>query len=199
VVGSGGADILIGGRGNDTLAVSDLTFKRIVGGNGTDTLRLDGRGHLLDLSTVPDNRIVNIEQIDITGSGNNTLTLNFREVLNSSSHSNTLIVRRDAGDTVNRGSGWSQQANETINSNTFEVFKQGEAILKIQKPANAVPIVTIPTGTATYTENAAPILPFLPSTVTDADMQILNGGRLYVTNANADPNDRLTIHSSLIS
>ncbi|HAC91512.1 MAG TPA: hypothetical protein DCF63_12915, partial [Planctomycetaceae bacterium] len=132
VVGNGGADILIGGRGNDVLAVSDLTFKRMVGGTGTDTLRLDGSGHHLDLTTIPDNRIVDIEQIDITGSGNNTLTLTHREVLNISSHSNTLVVRRNAGDSLNIGPGWTQQANETVGPDTCEVFTQGAATLKVQ-------------------------------------------------------------------
>jgi hypothetical protein len=75
---------------------------------------------------------VDIEQIDITGGGNNTLTLDVSEVLNLSSHSNTLVVRRNAGDVVNIGPGWTQQANEVIGPDTFEVFTQGAAILKIQ-------------------------------------------------------------------
>ncbi len=125
LLGGGGADVLLGGRGNDILAVSDLNFKRIVGGNGTDTLRLDVSGLTLDLTTIADNRILGIEQINITGSGNNTLTLTAREVLNLSDESNTLVVRRDSGDTVNIGSGWTTGANETMGDETFEVFSQG--------------------------------------------------------------------------
>ncbi len=132
IVGNGGADSLFGGRGNDTLAVSDLNFRRVIGGNGVDTLRVDAAGISMDLTTIRDNRILGIETIDITGSGSNTLTLNQREVLNISEHSNTLIVRRNADDVVNMDTGWTQLANETISGRPFLVYAQGQARLKIQ-------------------------------------------------------------------
>ena len=155
LIGAGGADVLIGGQGNDVLAVSDLSFRRIIGGNGIDTLRIDGSGLSLDLTTIRDNRILDIEEINITGSGNNTLTLTQREVLNLSSSSNTLIVRRNSGDIVNRGAGWTQIASETIGGIPFEVFTQGRATLKVQ--ASLAPVVTLRTATTTYVENAAPL------------------------------------------
>lgn len=133
LVGNGGADILIGGRGDDILAVSDMNFKRIVGGNGNDTLRLDGSGLTLDLTTIRDNRILDIEVIDIRGTGSNTLVLNAKEVRNLSSHSNTLLVLRNLDDTVSIGTGWTQGANEVIGLNTFNVFTQGNAVIKLQE------------------------------------------------------------------
>ncbi|MEQ1828955.1 MAG: integrin alpha, partial [Pirellula sp.] len=141
LVGNGGADVLIGGQGNDVLAVSDMTFKRIVGGTGDDTLRLDGSGMLLDLTTLADNRLFDVESIDIRGSGANTLTLNLQEVRNISDASNTLVVRRGDDDTVNIGIGWIQQANETIDSAVFNVFQQGNMTLKVSaKTATAASI-----------------------------------------------------------
>jgi FG-GAP repeat/RTX calcium-binding nonapeptide repeat (4 copies) len=137
LAGGGGADVLLGGRGNDVLAVSDLSFQRIVGGNGSDTLWLDGSGLNLDVTSIPDNRIVDIETLDIIGSGNNTLTLNHREVLNLSSTTNTLIVRRNAGDVVNMGSGWTLVGSETIGLDSFQVYSQGQAQLKVQAVAQA--------------------------------------------------------------
>ena len=131
LVGAGGADVQIGGQGNDVLAVSDLTFRRIIGGTGDDTLRLDGSGMTLNLTTLRDNRMKGIETIDITGSGVNTITLNQREVLNLSNESNRLIVRRNVGDVVNMGSGWTQGSNQTIGPDIFEVFSQGAATLFI--------------------------------------------------------------------
>ncbi|TWT84610.1 Bifunctional hemolysin/adenylate cyclase precursor [Planctomycetes bacterium CA13] len=134
LVGAGGRDVLRGGEGDDILAVGDLTFARLVGGNGFDTLRLDTGGVTLDLTTLPDNRILGIEQIDIVGTGDNTLTLDLQEVLNISDESNTLVVRKDADDTVNVGAGWIQQPGEWIDGGTYHVFTQGAAILKIQTP-----------------------------------------------------------------
>jgi hypothetical protein len=139
LIGNGGADVLTGGQGNDVLAVSDLTFRRLVGGTGSDTLRLDGSGLTLNLTTIADNRILGIEQIDITGTGDNTLALNYREVLNISDESNTLVVRRNAGDAVNIGSGWTQAANETIGLDIFNVYTQGAATLKVQVNVNDPP------------------------------------------------------------
>ena len=81
LIGGGGADSLRGGEGDDTLAISDLGFTRAVGGTGTDTLRLDTAAATLDLTTLADNRLLGIGQIDIGGSGANTLVLDVQEVL----------------------------------------------------------------------------------------------------------------------
>jgi hypothetical protein len=137
LISDGGPDVLRGGEGDDVLALTDVDFsgtRRIVGGNGIDTLRLDAAGLTLDLTKIADNRIVDIEIIDIRDCGANVLTLDHRGVLNLSSHSNTLIVRRDIDDLVHRGGGWVQQPDETIDGVPFEVFTQGSATLKVQVP-----------------------------------------------------------------
>ena len=71
---SGGADLFQGGAGNDTVRVSTLDFPLIEGGNGVDTLVLDGSSLHLDLTSQADNRLRSIEHIDISGTGSNTLT-----------------------------------------------------------------------------------------------------------------------------
>ncbi|CAD7698190.1 unnamed protein product, partial [Ostreobium quekettii] len=135
LISDGGADVLRGAQGDDILSIPDTDFsstRRVQGGNGFDTLVLDGSGLTLDLTVIPDNRIVDIEAVDLTGSGTNTLILTAREVLNLSTHSNTLLVRGTAGDVVNIEVGWTQQADEVIGPDTFRVYTQGAATLKVE-------------------------------------------------------------------
>ena len=141
LISDGGSDVLVGGQGNDTLTVLDMSFRRITGGRGIDTLRLDASGTTLDLTTIADNRIVDIEQIDITGNGPNSLVLNQGELLNLSSHSNTLVVRRGSDDTVDFGNGWTKQADQFDYGRRFEVFTQGAATLKVEVPFTPLPPV----------------------------------------------------------
>ncbi len=131
LAGNGGADVLIGGQGNDFLVVSSTNFRRLVGGTGNDTLMIDAGGLTLNLSNVADNRIQGIEAIDITGTGNNTLFFNQRDLLNLSDESNTLIIRGNSGDKVST-LGWTFTGSEFISPSFFNVYTQGNATLKVQ-------------------------------------------------------------------
>jgi Ca2+-binding RTX toxin-like protein len=104
--GGAGSDTLLGGGSNDTL-VYDASDALVDGGAGTDRLRIDGSGAVLDLSGLSGTTIKNIEIVDLTGTGNNTLTVTAQQVLDLSSSSNTLTVDGNAGDIVNAGSGWT--------------------------------------------------------------------------------------------
>ena len=113
LVGNGGADVLVGGAGDDTLRVSDLGFARAMGGSGIDTLALAGAGNMLDLAAIANSRLQDIERIDLTGTGNNTLRLTALEVLNLSSTTNALRVLGNAGDRVVLDeAGWVAGVNE---------------------------------------------------------------------------------------
>ena len=132
VFGGGGADVLRGGGGSDLLLVADLGFAKIVGGSGDDALGLDNiAGVNLDLTAIADPVIQGIEGFVITGSGDNTLTLNAREVLNLSDTTNKVIVTGDAGDAVvTTDNGWTNTGADPEFAN-HTLFTNGTAQLSV--------------------------------------------------------------------
>ena len=126
IFGLGGADILRGGLGNDTIGLTDLDFILLDGGTGTDTLRFVGHGFNLDLTGYAGASLRSFENIDLTGDGNNSLTLNYREAvyllereLSTAYGTQTqLTVDGNVGDQVTLEGPWS-----LINSdNTYNYY-----------------------------------------------------------------------------
>ena len=155
LTGNGGADVLYGGRGNDTivgnadnvakmsLSGTSQAIARIDGGSGIDTFQLAGAGILLDLSLVSGPALQNVEKIDLTGSGNNTLTLSLADMLQSFDDSNVfnssnttsglaakvtsnqLMVDGDTGDKVvltDLASWTAAGTNVVANGETYVVY-----------------------------------------------------------------------------
>ena len=73
-----------------SLSGTSQAITRIDGGSGIDTLKLDGAGIMLDLSLVSGPAIQNIEKIDLTGRGNNTLKLSLQDMLQGFNNSNVF-------------------------------------------------------------------------------------------------------------
>jgi hypothetical protein len=109
LTGNGGADVLYGGRGNDKIVVNadnvaklslsgtSQAIARIDGGNGIDTLELDGAGIVLDMSLLSSAALQNIEKIDLTGSGDNTLKLSLTDMLQGFDDSNVFNSSNTSG------------------------------------------------------------------------------------------------------
>ncbi|NKB60244.1 MAG: DUF4114 domain-containing protein [Alphaproteobacteria bacterium] len=103
IIGNGGEDALRGEDGDDRLVLGDDGFILADGGAGTDTAVIDFD---LDLTAVDDNAISGIESFDLRD-GEASLTIGLDDILAATSGvnaltetENTLIVRRDADDTV---------------------------------------------------------------------------------------------------
>jgi hypothetical protein len=141
LIGNGGKDVMYGGMGNDTFtlnvsniaALSDNSnsssdIMRINGGGGVDTLIFDGNGVNLDFTSIRGNKVINIEKIDLTGSGDNSLTLNYSDLLHLSD-SNTLFITGNAGDIVtitdqtifDTGYNIGQETVDGINYDTYQI------------------------------------------------------------------------------
>jgi hypothetical protein len=139
LISGGGNDALQGGEGDDTIVLAGTVFRNIDGGRDQDAIRLTGSGHNLDLTTIRPDQIESIERIDITGSGNNRLTLTVLDVLDLSDESNSLRMDGNAGDTVIRGSGWTQVTSGGTNGNgtsgidgqTYQHYTSGQALLLV--------------------------------------------------------------------
>ncbi|RZI40777.1 DUF4214 domain-containing protein [Herbaspirillum sp. HC18] len=126
LIGGGGADVFHAGAGNDVIVVSNLGFRRIDGGSGNDTFKLSGANLILNLADFR-NKIAGVETIDLTGTGNNTLTLTARDVTHLSDSTNTLTVEGNAGDVVDLDSGWTDGGIV----NGHHVYTQGQAVVLV--------------------------------------------------------------------
>ncbi|WP_090717438.1 integrin alpha, partial [Bathymodiolus azoricus thioautotrophic gill symbiont] len=146
LIGNGGMDVFNAGVGNDDIVInaSNITAleqvgvgnrARVDGGGGIDTLKLQGAGLTLDLTKISDRRIQDIEVIDITGSGNNTLKLNLDDLLHTSSSTNILKVLGNSGDKVDAAGFSGPTTEKTVDGVIYNAYTHSDtnAELWLQK------------------------------------------------------------------
>jgi hypothetical protein len=135
LTGGGGSDVLKGGQGNDTLIVNadnvaklssvgpvDGLLSVFDGGGGEDVLQLSGAGITLDFNTINSQRVQGIETFDLTGSGNNSLTITVQDLLDLNVEQNILKVIGDSGDSV-RATGFADSGvDQTLGGVTYDVY-----------------------------------------------------------------------------
>jgi len=128
--GAGGADIIIGNKGDNLIGVTGATsgpnFTFIDGGAGVDTLSFGNSGtpYTVDF-TAGANRVINIEKISLGGTGTqgNNIVLNLQSVFDMAGPGHQLDI---AQTTANRNSnvylnmaGWTLQAGGSPNDATY--------------------------------------------------------------------------------
>ncbi|WP_445177494.1 Ig-like domain-containing protein [Pseudomonas sp. McL0111] len=122
----------------DTTAFLNNVNSVISGGASNDTLALTGAGQVLDLTNIA-GKLESVEIIDITGTGNNTLTLSLEDVLEQGQTSLftnddtvQMMIKGNTGDTVNLNdqlSGidapgdWAASGAVEVSGVTYNVFK----------------------------------------------------------------------------
>jgi Ca2+-binding RTX toxin-like protein len=130
--GAGGTDVLKGGAGNDNL-VFDGADRLVDGGSGVDTLQFVSTDQLLDLTAIANNKYTGIEVIDLTGTGDNSLTLETLDLLALSDTTNTLRVDGNAGDAViSQGQGWVAGGQVDVGGTLYQSYADGAATLLLQ-------------------------------------------------------------------
>ncbi|TNC99977.1 MAG: FG-GAP repeat-containing protein [Rhodocyclaceae bacterium] len=169
LVGNGGADVLYGGAGDDRFEINggnlaalganftSGNYARIDGGSGIDTLAIVGAGETVNLAAIANqggvapsstSRIESVERIDLTGSGNNTLTLSARDVvdmagMNAFNNGNgwtglggtvqrhQLVVDGDAGDIVNVAGLWTDAGTVSNGAHTYTVYNADDSVAQL--------------------------------------------------------------------
>ena len=117
-----------------TAELASLAHSSYDGGAGMDTLALknDQSGVLLDLTAYGQSTFTGIEQIDLTGGGNNTAKLTIDQLLHMpDAGEERLIVLGDAGDSVHLVSGsgsWSSAGTQNWQGLDYAVYAHSGAL-----------------------------------------------------------------------
>jgi hypothetical protein len=122
------------GGGDDVVTIAVPTVPRLDAGSGHDALQFSLAGLTLDLTSIADGDLKDLERIDIRGTGANTLTFDVQKVLNISDTTDTLEVLADSDDTVNFGAGWALVGTEVTGDRFYRVLEQGAARLLLSGP-----------------------------------------------------------------
>ena len=144
--GSLGNDRIDGGADNDILIFDPDDIVLVDGGSGFDTLRFSFADQTLNLN-LPGAIGVggvyrSIEALDLTGTGNNSVTdLGWQQIL-TLSDDDRLIVDGTAGDTVTSlaGQAWVQGADQTIGINLYNTWTSHGATLLIDTDVTFTPL-----------------------------------------------------------
>ncbi|WP_429213442.1 Ig-like domain-containing protein [Metapseudomonas resinovorans] len=132
-----------GGAGNDFIAIKDTSFALIDGGNGIDTLLLDGKNMALDLDALVD-RITGIEKIDLGQGGSNSLSLSAEAleglgqvdmVLNDGK--NQLVINGDGSNSIqlldSLAESWMQASQAEVGGVVYQTYVSGSTELLIEQ------------------------------------------------------------------
>ena len=145
-----GIEKIKGGTGGEVIIAANLSFEEFDGHSGNDEFQLTGSGQSFDLTSGSSTNLMNIDIINIDGSGNNTLIINETIVQSSSGGNsstnnftgtnNTIVVAGSGGDSVDLNSGWSTSANRTIDGEGYSIYTNtnNDAILYIDSNISVI-------------------------------------------------------------
>ncbi len=127
--GGGGRDHLFGGAGDDTftnidasfVVPDDTGFGRLDGGGGFDLVDFTGETGSFNLTILRGDQLSGIENIDISGAGTVTLSLDVETVLSATDGTNALtgtenalVIDGNNGDVLNATGDWEDKGAATL-------------------------------------------------------------------------------------
>ncbi|MBK5344651.1 hypothetical protein JFU48_25125 [Pseudomonas sp. TH49] len=132
-----------GGSGNDVVGISDTSFTLISGGEGIDTLLLDGKNMTLDLNTLVD-RITGIEKIDLGQGGSNSLSLSANALdglgqtnLMLVDGKNQFVINGDASNSIQlkdvASESWMDAGQAEVNGVVYHAYVSGATELLVEE------------------------------------------------------------------
>jgi len=109
-----GQETIHAGEGYDTFTIDDgKNFGDLFGGDGEDTIQLEGSDITLDFSKV-NNDVTNVESLDIDGSSANSLKLTAEDVLDMTDGDNRLFIDGGSDDSVEISDSFVSEGTENI-------------------------------------------------------------------------------------
>ncbi len=148
LVSGGGADMIDGGAGNDRIVIDDFDFLWAYGGDGADTLVLQGAGYAFSMPEPSwSTKTRGFEHFDITGSGDNSLYVSKAAVLSGGEQvgsKRVVIVERDRGDVVHfSDGGWTNAGTVTTAKGAFDRWVSGNAEVHVEQVPGAIVVGTV--------------------------------------------------------
>jgi len=133
--GGGGSDVVYTGAGADTIELTAGQFFRIDGGSGQDSLVVVDADITLNFVAIPNPAIVDIEVIDLTGTGDNSLTMDEDDVRAVMGVGRQLQIIGDEGDsvTIDLGDSWMSDGM----AGGFDRYTNGVQVLEVSTDLDA--------------------------------------------------------------
>ena len=134
-----GADAIDGGAGDDLLVIENTAFTSIDGGVGDDTLSLSGAGVVLDfVANLDPSDVDNIEEVDLDGTGANSIILDDVAVLGLTDGSNLLRLDGDVDDTADLRDATATGATPVLAGAHYVEYELGAATVWVNDAITVV-------------------------------------------------------------
>ncbi|MCA9146371.1 MAG: cadherin-like domain-containing protein, partial [Planctomycetales bacterium] len=123
-----GADAVIFDR---TVDLSDPMFERIDLGTGSNRLRFNAAGNVLDMTSLPLGKLLGIQTLDFGSGGGNSVKLSAAIVQEMVGSGGLLELLTSATDAVDFGAGWKVMGTTVRNDQFYRILEQAGVQIEV--------------------------------------------------------------------